>query len=122
MGESQTQCYNQTLAARTQDGGILETHAYGNHNGHEMAKTRTECLGQTNSNQAQSHATTCHGKTNRRGERKKKGLLRRIKDGISGHSDSSSESDSDDEECVNRRASVVILLSNHLSILALCIA
>ncbi|KAJ9173708.1 hypothetical protein P3X46_016818 [Hevea brasiliensis] len=72
-------------------------------------KTQTVCVGQTNGHEAHdqglghanSNGAKCNSKS-RRGERKKRGLLQKIKDGISGHSDSgssSSESDSDDDKC-----------------------
>ncbi|CAK7335697.1 unnamed protein product [Dovyalis caffra] len=97
--KSQTQCHGQKQA----EGGGFKT-------------TGTHCSTQTQSHGPNGKCfggTTngmtpgCDAKTNRRSERKKKSLLQRIKDGISGHSDGSSsesESDSDDKKCGKRKA------------------
>ena len=88
---------------------------------HHQAETHThtQCSSQTKVQSQQGHATTqcyqsqthatngaCHGRTRR--QHKNKNLVQKIKDGLSGHSsDSSSESDSDDEKCRNRKASYI---------------
>ncbi|XP_011022517.1 PREDICTED: uncharacterized protein LOC105124273 [Populus euphratica] len=77
-----------------------------------IVKTGTHSSSQTHSpgrTNGMTPAPACNARTNKRGERKK-GLLQRIKDGISGHSNeggssssSSSESESDDEKCGKRK-------------------
>ncbi|KAG6781163.1 hypothetical protein POTOM_014052 [Populus tomentosa] len=75
----------------------------------KQAKGGVVKTGTHSSSQTLSPGST-NARTNKRGERKRS-LLQRIKDGISGHSDgggggssSSSESESDDEKCGQRKA------------------
>ncbi|KAJ7004226.1 hypothetical protein NC653_009183 [Populus alba x Populus x berolinensis] len=84
-----------------------------------VVKTGTHSSSQTlspGSTNVMTPAPACNARTNKRGERKRS-LLQRIKDGISGHSDgggggggSSSDSESDDEKCGQRKASTVPFL------------
>ncbi|EEF51330.1 uncharacterized protein LOC8287754 [Ricinus communis] len=99
--KDQTHCSGQT------------TISSGTNNGHGKAKNHTTC----NRQEGQGHAhelsgtatcdTNCNRKTRRHnGEHKRRGLLQKIKDGISGNSDSDSscsESDSDDEKCGRKK-------------------
>ncbi|OMO79732.1 hypothetical protein CCACVL1_13474 [Corchorus capsularis] len=75
----------------------MTSHTNGNH-----------CMtSHTNGHHASGNATACQqGKTKRRGATKKRsGFLQKIKDGISGDSSSSSDSESDDEKCGAKKAS-----------------
>ncbi|KAG6782872.1 hypothetical protein POTOM_012297 [Populus tomentosa] len=80
-----------------------------------VVKTGTHSSSQTlspGSTNVMTPAPACNARTNKRGERKRS-LLQRIKDGISGHSDggggssSSSDSESDDEKCGQRKAKLM---------------
>ncbi|XP_012084598.1 uncharacterized protein LOC105643966 [Jatropha curcas] len=73
-----------------------------------ITKTHTHTHGQTAQSLATGNVNNCHGKTRRNnGEHKRRGLLQKIKDGISGQSDSdscsSSDSESDDEKCGRKK-------------------
>ncbi|XP_012086745.1 uncharacterized protein LOC105645689 [Jatropha curcas] len=77
---------------------------------HTHCSSQTAFHGQTAQGHATGNVTNCHGKTRRNnGERRNRGLLQKIKDGISGHSDSdsdscsSSDSESDGEKCGRKR-------------------
>ncbi|KAK6263227.1 hypothetical protein QUC31_009043 [Theobroma cacao] len=72
--------------------------------------SQNQCMSQTNGHKTQHDASgtamACQGKTKKRGEHKKRGLLQKIKDGISGDdSSSSSDSESDDDKCGTKKAS-----------------
>lgn len=115
QGHTTAQCHCQTTEYKTQ------THSSGQTLSHGMTKTQTVCAVQTNGQEAHGPglglATTNSAKSRRNsrsGEHRRRGLLQKIKDGISGHSDSgssSSESDSDDEKCGRKKASVVLIIS-----------
>ncbi|KAF9685919.1 hypothetical protein SADUNF_Sadunf03G0104500 [Salix dunnii] len=99
-GKATAKCQTQCKSGKQAEGGVV--------------KTGTLC---TSNNGLSTPAPACNAKTSRRGERKK-GLLQRIKDGISGHSDkgggssSSSESDSDDEKSGKRKVRTVPVVVN----------
>ena len=98
-GKATAKCQTQCQSGKQAEGGVV--------------KTGTLC---TSTNGLSTPAPACNAKTSRRGERKK-GLLQRIKDGISGHSDgggssSSSESDSDDEKSGKRKVRTVPVVVN----------
>ncbi|XWS48819.1 hypothetical protein CRYUN_Cryun13aG0109100 [Craigia yunnanensis] len=97
-----TEFYSQTEVYYT-DHGMEKTqtqYSYSQTQGHSPHHTMSHTS--QNGDQA-SGAMACQGKTKKRDEEKKRGLLQKIKDGISG--DSSSDSESDDEKCGTRKAS-----------------
>ncbi|KAJ6347319.1 hypothetical protein OIU76_003909 [Salix suchowensis] len=92
-GKAAVKCQTQCQSGKQAEGGVV--------------KTGTLCSSTTGMS---TPAPASNAKTSRRSGERKKGLLQRIKDGISGHSDgggsssSSSESDStDDEKCGKRK-------------------
>ncbi|XP_031270943.1 uncharacterized protein LOC116129340 [Pistacia vera] len=115
---SQTQIHNSNQVSHGHGGyghghGLTHTHSVDQNKVHGCGQTQTMCTDQNKAHgycqtqtQTQTHATngmaTCQGRSKKRGEQKKRGMFQRIKEGIAGDS-SSSESDSDDENCGKRK-------------------
>ncbi|XP_021668691.2 uncharacterized protein LOC110656310 [Hevea brasiliensis] len=112
QGHTTSHCQIQCCSHTTATGQKNETHCSCQTLSRGMPKTQTACVSQTTGHEAPgqglalatTNRTKCHRKS-RSGEHKKRVLLQKIKDGISGHSDSdsssssSSESNSDDDKC-----------------------
>uniref|UniRef100_A0A6N2JXB2 Uncharacterized protein n=1 Tax=Salix viminalis TaxID=40686 RepID=A0A6N2JXB2_SALVM len=102
-GKAAVKCQTQCQSGKQAEGGVV--------------KTGTLCSGTTG---VSTPAPASTAKTSRRSGERKKGLLQRIKDGISGHSDgggsssSSSESDSDDEKCELMGSYPMLMVSPYL--------
>ncbi|XVF12998.1 hypothetical protein REPUB_Repub08aG0169100 [Reevesia pubescens] len=92
-----TEYYSKTEAYYT-DHGVEKTQTQYCHSQTKGPQHTMSHTSQTNGHQAPG-AMACQGKTGRRGSTKRRSLLQKIKDGISGDSSSSSDSESDDEKC-----------------------
>ncbi|MBA0608817.1 hypothetical protein Godav_020998, partial [Gossypium davidsonii] len=57
-----------------------------------------QCHSQTGTHHTHGQTAQCQGKHKRRGERKRGGLIQKIKDAVDDSSSSSSDSESDDEK------------------------
>ncbi|XP_022733372.1 uncharacterized protein LOC111287243 [Durio zibethinus] len=101
-----TERYSQTEVYYT-DHGVekTQTEYYSSQTEEHSPRHTMSHTSQTNGHQSLHHASgamACQGKAKKRGEGKKRGLLQKIKDGLSGDS-SSSDSESDDEKCGTRK-------------------
>ncbi|KAJ0105123.1 hypothetical protein Patl1_17547 [Pistacia atlantica] len=107
MAKTQTpHCYSQTQIHNSNQ----VSHGHGGY-GHGHGLTHTHSVDQNKVHgcgQTQTMWTDQNKGSKKRGEQKKRGMFQRIKEGIAGDS-SSSESDSDDDNCGKRKASVKFL-------------
>ncbi|KAK5846049.1 hypothetical protein PVK06_002315 [Gossypium arboreum] len=125
-----TQCHNQTGSYHTYGqtvqchGQIGTLYAYGqivqcrsqtgtHHNHGQTAKCHGHCKSEnqytTHKNGHASGGMACRGKPKKRGERKKGGLIQKIKDAVNENNSSGSESD-DEKKCDTRKASLYQIL------------